>query len=96
MLLIKQKEVYDDAKDTYRAWKTKLKSGGYSFETTKILWIDGEKSDFIDPLPFLLGYGNCFEPGKWIGDIILVADELPDGVSLIESIALNMKQTDKR
>jgi outer membrane protein TolC len=28
-----QKELYDDAKDTYRFWQYELKSGGYSFET---------------------------------------------------------------
>lgn len=82
--------------ENYRYVINQTKGIGYSFETTKILWIDGKKSDFVDPLPFLLGYGNYYEPGKWIGDIIVVEDELPDGVSLIESIALNMKQIDKR
>lgn len=28
-----QKEVYDDAKDIYREWQYKIRSGGYSFET---------------------------------------------------------------
>lgn len=30
-----QKDVYDDAKDEYRSWQNKMRSGGYSFETVQ-------------------------------------------------------------
>ena len=29
-----QKELYDDAKDTYRAWQDRVKHGGYAFDET--------------------------------------------------------------
>lgn len=45
---------------------------------------------YFDPLPDLLGYGrNHSEPGEWIGDIIEFTDELPAGISLLDSITLS-------
>ena len=42
--------------------------------------------DFSDPLPFLMGYGRVTEPGEWLGDIIGVSDQRPEGYSLIKEI----------
>lgn len=67
----------------------------YSFETTKILFLNKYKNIIqetpeSDPLPDLLGYGrNHSEPGEWIGDIIEFTDELPAGISLLDSITLS-------
>ena len=61
----------------------------YSLESTKIMHKDGDELDFVDPLPLLLGYGRYYDPGEWIGDIIEVADELPDSVTLLECIFLD-------
>ena len=70
----------------------------YSFETTKIFYSDGKMDinmddglPYFDPLPDLLGYGrNHPEPGEWIGDIIEFTDELPEGVSLLDSITFSL------
>lgn len=61
----------------------------YSFQETRILYMNGEESDFADPLPILLGYGKYYEPGEWLGDVIDVADELPDGIKVLDSITLD-------
>ena len=67
----------------------------YSFETTKILFLNKYKNIIqetpeSDPLPDLLGYGrNHSEPGEWIGDIIDFTDELPEGISLLDSITFS-------
>ena len=65
------------------------KKVGYSFESTKILYMDGSESDYADPLPVLLGYGNYHKQGEWIGDIIDVANELPKGITLLKEISLD-------
>ena len=61
----------------------------YSFDTTKILYQDGEECDYADPLPILLGYGRVMNPGEWLGDIVGVSDELQDGLTVLESITLD-------
>ncbi|MSR94097.1 hypothetical protein FYJ34_07455 [Clostridiaceae bacterium 68-1-5] len=58
----------------------------YSLDETDILFQDHTKNDFSDPLPLLLGYGRIKEPGEWIGDIIGVSDQRPEGYSLIKEI----------
>lgn len=58
----------------------------YSFGKTRILYQNGEECDFADPLPMLLGYGGVMEPGEWLGDIIGVLDELPEGIELLKSV----------
>ena len=61
----------------------------YAFGSTRMLYKDGTESDYADPLPVLLGYGRGYEPGEWIGDFIEVADELPNDITLLESISLD-------
>ena len=61
----------------------------YSFEATKILYQSNEESDFVDPLPILLSYGNHADIGMWVGDIIGVSDEMPEGYHLLGSIKLD-------
>ena len=61
----------------------------YSFEKTKILYRDNTESDYVDPLPILMAYGRVTDTGLWVGDIIGVSDEMPDGYELLESIQLD-------
>lgn len=61
----------------------------YAFEETKILHLDRTENDNVDPLPLLMGYGRCMDTGSWLGDIIGVADEKPDGYTLLETIYLD-------
>ena len=58
----------------------------YSLAETDILFQDHTKNNFTDPLPFLMGYGRVAEPGEWLGDIIGVSDQRPEGYSLINEI----------
>lgn len=62
---------------------------GYSLEDTKILFQSCVECDYVDPITMLLGYGRVEDPGSWVGDIIGVADELPDGYTLMEEVTLN-------
>ena len=62
---------------------------GYSLEETKILYLNRRECDFADPLPILLGFGRMGDPGLWVGDVIGVADKMPDGYTLMEEVMLN-------
>ena len=61
----------------------------YSFEGTKILQENGDENDYADPLPMLMKYGRSTNPGTWLGDVIGVADELPEGITVMDSITLD-------
>ena len=61
----------------------------YSFETTKILYQDNSESDYADPLPILMAYGRATDTGLWVGDVIGVSDEMPEGYSLLDRIKLD-------
>lgn len=61
----------------------------YSLDETRILYSDGMVCDYVDPLPMLLGWGRIADPGAWIGDIVGVADEMPDGYALMKEIRLD-------
>ncbi len=61
----------------------------YSFDGTKILYRDNTESDYVDPLPILMAYGRVTDTGIWVGDVIGVADEIPDGYELLKSIQLD-------
>lgn len=61
----------------------------YSLEETKILYLDHTESDFADPLPILLGFGRSCDPGPWIGDVIGVSEEIPEGYSLLQELYLD-------
>lgn len=58
----------------------------YSLDETDILFLDNTKNDFADPLPILMGYGRVTDLGEWLGDVIGVSDERPEGYSLIKEI----------
>lgn len=58
----------------------------YSFEKTKILNLDDIEYENVDPLPILMAYGRSGENGAWLGDIIGVTDELPEGYTLLDCI----------
>ena len=61
----------------------------YSLEETKILYLDHTESDFADPLPILLGFGRSCDLGPWIGDVIGVSEEIPEGYSLLQEVYLD-------
>lgn len=61
----------------------------YSLDETDILYQDGTKNDYSDPLPILMGYGRERGPGDWLGDIIGVSDQRPEGYSLLNKIYLD-------
>ena len=61
----------------------------YSLGKTRILYRDNTESDYADPLPLLMAYGRVTDTGPWLGDIIGVSDEIPEGYQLLESIKLD-------
>ncbi len=60
----------------------------YSLKETRIYCEDHSYRDCIDPLPMWMGYGKIRESGEWLGDVIGVSNQSPDGYSLIEKIYL--------
>ena len=58
----------------------------YTLTETDILYQNHTKNIYSDPLPILMGYGRVTEPGEWLGDIIGVSDQRPEGYSLIKEI----------
>lgn len=61
----------------------------YSLEETKILYLDHTECDFADPITILLGFGRSCNPGPWVGDVIGVSEEIPEGYSLLQEIYLD-------
>lgn len=61
----------------------------YSFENTRIIHQDGSEWVNADPLPMLMICGKNSGIGPWVGDIIDVADEMPDGCELLSEIQLD-------
>ena len=61
----------------------------YTLNETNILYLDGTKNEYSDPLPILMGYGRVLDPGKWLGDVIGVSDFPPEEYSLIQNIQLD-------
>ncbi|MBP5604288.1 MAG: hypothetical protein J6X60_01920 [Ruminiclostridium sp.] len=64
------------------------KKVAYSFEETKITFINRPWLENADPLPLLLGYGRMTDPGLWLGDIIGVSDTLPPDYILLPEIVV--------
>ena len=60
----------------------------YSLERTKIYSLDHEECNNVDPLPFLMCYGRTTDHGAWLGDIIGIADEIPEGYVLLDEICV--------
>lgn len=61
----------------------------YSCGLTKILYQNNTENDYADPLPILMAYGRVTDTGIWVGDVIGVADEIPEGYELLESVRLD-------
>ena len=61
----------------------------YTLSETVILFNDHTKIDSVDPLPILMNFGSIHKPGEWLGDIIGVSDQRPEGYSLIRKISLD-------
>ena len=61
----------------------------YSLNETTILFLDGTKNEYSDPLPVLMGYGRISDPGNWLGDVIGVSDLRPEGYTLLREIQLD-------
>lgn len=60
----------------------------YSLDETAVLYSDHTRSDFLDPLPILMGYGRVTDPGEWIGDIIGVSDQRPKEYELLTELRI--------
>ena len=58
----------------------------YSLDETVVLYQDYTRNDYSDPLPILMGYGRATEPGEWLGDIIGVSDQRPEGYALLKEL----------
>lgn len=58
----------------------------YSLDETTIRFQDHTINDFSDPLPLLMGYGRVTEPGEWLGDVIGVSDQCPEGYLLVKEL----------
>ena len=58
----------------------------YSLDETVVLYQDHTRNYYSDPLPILMGYGRVTEPGEWLGDIIGVSDQRPEGYSLLKEL----------
>lgn len=61
----------------------------YSFQKSRILSLDNQELESADPLPILMAYGRVADTGEWVGDIIGVSDEMPDGYRLLEEIRID-------
>ncbi|MCD8383804.1 MAG: hypothetical protein LUC39_02435 [Clostridiales bacterium] len=61
----------------------------YSFNDTQILHLNHTHNDYADPLPLLMSYGRTSSGGQWLGDIVAVADDIPDNVLLLDRIYLD-------
>lgn len=83
------KDLFSKHGRRYRFTINHTKKLYYSLEETNILFQDHSKNDYSDPLPILMRYGCNEEPGEWVGDIIGVSDQRPEGYSLIKEIYLN-------
>jgi len=60
----------------------------YAKGETKVRWYYGEIEDDMDPLFFLMSYG-CGCTGLWLGDVVDVSDERPEGCTFIKEINID-------
>lgn len=90
-----QKEVYDDAKDTYRSWQYKLKSGGYSFETPQEYFdCYGHSLELADLAykSFLAGKGTAEETVSYnVKKLVYSIDELEKNIELLEKTVVKQE-----
>ncbi|MBQ7502140.1 hypothetical protein IJT93_05415 [bacterium] len=52
-------------------------------------YLDNKEKTGADPLPLLLACGDTPVPGPWLGDIIGVSDEIPEGYELLSEVYLD-------
>ncbi len=60
----------------------------YGFDQTIMLDEDGTPVPWKDPLPSLMVFSGNVPPGKWLGDVIGVAETVPDGYELLKTIRI--------
>ena len=60
----------------------------YSLDETAVLYPDHTRSDFLDPILILMGYGRVTDPGEWIGDIIGASDQRPKEYELLTELRI--------
>ena len=58
----------------------------YALDETAVLYQDHTRNEYADPLPILMGYGRVMEPGEWLGDIIGVSNQRPEGYLLLKEV----------
>ena len=51
---------------------------------TRFSYLNNTESGYSDPLLILLGCGRSCNPGPWIGDIVGVSIEIPEGYALLK------------
>lgn len=66
----------------------------YALDETIIRSRDHTIINVADPLPFLMGYEQVdyaqdIKPGEWLGDVIGVLDQRPEGYLLIKELYVN-------
>lgn len=61
----------------------------YSFEETRMIDLDDPVNFSTDPLPILMAYGSLGQ-GTWVGDLIGVSDDKPEGYQLLRKIFLDL------
>ena len=83
------KGLYERTIKWYRYMINHTKKIYYDVENIIIIEKDAENQEFVNdyntPLPFLMGYGY-YGIGEWLGDIVGVSDEIPEGYELIDRI----------
>ena len=90
-----QKELYDDAKDEYRKWKNKVRSGGYSFEDENeylTCWGYMMKISELQYNSFLSGREGAKQKIEYsVKNMIYSIFELEDNIELLNKSILKQK-----
>ncbi len=61
----------------------------FAFPETTVLDRKGRVLEYTDPLPDLMAYGRAGKTGAWLGDLIGVADAMPQGYTLLREIMID-------
>ncbi len=90
-----QKELYDDAKDEYRKWKNKVRSGGYSFEDENeylTCWGYMMKISELQYNSFLAGREGAKQKIEYsVKNMIYSIFELEDNIELLNKSILKQE-----
>lgn len=60
----------------------------YLLDETQVFDQSHMRNEYLDPLPVLLGYGRVSNPGEWLGDIIGVSNQRPEGYVLLKELEI--------